>query len=76
MITRIGGRFRSKRDGQQQHAQVAPRFAQTISAAIEELLFKILFRPLTLIYVRLNAETVQPLQQIVNVNVDSVIGNT
>jgi hypothetical protein len=73
MITRISGRFRSKRDGQQQHAHVAPRFARTISAAIEELLFKILFRP---IYVRLNAETVQPLQQIVNVNVDSVIGNT
>jgi len=27
MITRIGGRFRWKRDGQQQHAQIAPRFA-------------------------------------------------
>jgi hypothetical protein len=36
MITRIGGRFRWKRDGQQQHAQVAMRLARTISAAIEE----------------------------------------
>jgi len=35
MITRIGGRFRWKWDGQQ-HAQVALRLAQTISAAIEE----------------------------------------
>jgi hypothetical protein len=36
MITSIGGRFLWKWDGQQQHAQVALRLAQTISAAIEE----------------------------------------
>jgi hypothetical protein len=36
MITRIGSRFLWKRDGQQQHAQVAMRLARTISAAIEE----------------------------------------
>jgi hypothetical protein len=36
MITRIGGRFRWKRDGQQQHAQVELRLAQIISAAVEE----------------------------------------
>jgi len=35
MITRIGGRFRWKRDGQQQHTQIAPRFASAISAAVE-----------------------------------------
>jgi hypothetical protein len=33
MITGIGGRFRWKWDGQQ-HAQIAPRLAQAISAAI------------------------------------------
>jgi hypothetical protein len=36
MITRIGSRFRLKKDGQQQHAQVAMRLALTISAAIEK----------------------------------------
>jgi hypothetical protein len=59
MITRIGGRFRSKRYGQQQHAQVALRFAQTISAAIEELLFKILFRSIYLKVERRNGTAAQ-----------------
>jgi hypothetical protein len=46
MITRIGGRFRWNLDGQQQHAQVALRLAQIISAAVEEYVFTIRFRPI------------------------------